>query len=502
MHMVWTAILFYLKKYNLIGMRSILALCIVLLFSFLQQGVLAQSAAHKKHSFAKGLGPLDFPELIFTKIKGAPTLQMPQLIMGETAPVKAEGMGFAVPAWLDVNDDGKNDLLLGEFGSRLEDKGIPNGNFVRVYENEGTKTAPRFSDIYSYLRPVEEQSTGTPLSIYTWCCIGFSPKIVDLNNDGYKDVVTGQYNPGLVTWFRGSESGFLAGQKIPQFADENGAGLHSSSKLSVLDPAGLWYWNYSAVDFGDFDGKGLQDMIVGGAALRISKNIGTKSDPRFGRREMLLDTDGNPLKVGNWIDSMKNEAGEPFYGASMVPTVDDWDMDGIPDLLVTDTYTDKASVHAITFFRAVKSAAGLRFEPGVPLFTAKNGGKSFPGSWLRVCVADYNNDGVNDLLIGTSVATLSGKFDHELSWKWETETDIVKKDPAYNSAGFTRIINNQMKWADSAQKAMKLSDEEMKKRGYSFKNDLFKHYYSKEAYKKLAHQGYVYVLLGTTSKQN
>jgi hypothetical protein len=500
--MEWMAFLAPFESLKFIYMKLLLASCLVILFSFFQEGLFAQSAASKKLSYAKGRGPMDFPELIFHKIPGAPALQMPQLIMGETKPVKAGGMGFTAPAWLDVNDDGKNDLLLGEFGSRLEDNGIPTGNFVRVYENEGTQSKPAFSDNYSYLRPVEEQSTGTPISIYTWCCIGFTPKIVDLNNDGYKDIITGQYNPGFVTWFRGSADGFSGGEKLPQFSDENGAGHRASSKLSVTDPAGLWYWNYSAVDFGDFDGKGLQDMIVGGAALRISKNVGTKSNPRFGKREMLLDVNGKPLSVGTWVDSMKNEAGEPFYGASMVPTVADWDKDGLPDLLVTDTYTDKANGQAITFFRAVKTSDGLRFEPGVPLFTVKNGGKAFPGSWLRVCVADYNNDGVNDLIVGTSVATLSGKFDHELSWKWETETDIVKKDPAYNSAGYTKLINAQLRGADSMQKVLKMTDAEMIKNNYSNRNNLFKHYYTKEAYKKLAHQGYVYVLLGSAVKKN
>ncbi len=98
----------------------------------------------------------------------------------------------------------------------------------------------------------------------------------------------------------------------------------------------------------------------------------------------------------------------------MVPVVADWDQDGLPDLLVTDIY-NSSGCQAVTFFKAVKTAAGLRFHPGIPLFTARTGGKAFPGAWLRVSVGDYNNDGIIDLIIGANIATISGKFNYELS---------------------------------------------------------------------------------------
>jgi hypothetical protein len=454
----------------------------------------AQSQTAKK-SFSKGQGPEDFPALQFTKIPGAPSLSMPKLIMGDTRPVMAEGMGWASPAFFDIDNDGKKDLLLGEFGSRLEDRGLPAGNFVRVYKNEGTETAPKFSDIYSYLYPMEDESSGTPLSIYTWCCLGFTPRFVDLDNDGYQDIATGQYNPGIVTWFRGSEEGFHRGQELPQFGEPRVGSKNRDYTIPRTDHRGNGYWNYSSVAFGDFDGNGLSDMIIGGNALRISKNIGTKTEPSFGRREFLLDTQGHPLHVGKLNEQLKNFAGEPFYGGNMVPTVADWDQDGVPDLLVTDNFTE-AGCPVVTFFRAVKTTAGLRFEPGVPLFTAMKGEKAFPGSWPHVCVADWNNDGINDLIIGTSVATIAGKFNHDLSWSWEFESGIVKKYTAYYSAEMNRIITTQMRQADSMQAILKLSDAEMQKKNYANRAAMFKHFYGKEEYKKLAHQGFVYVMLG------
>src|SRR5690606_38486367 len=154
---------------------------------------------------------------------------------------------------------------------------------------------------------------------------------------------------------------------------------------------GNWsYWTYSSVSFGDFTEDGLEDMIVGGGSLRISKNIGTKTDPKFGLREFLLDTEGNRLN-----DNM----------AGTVPLVVDWDQDGVLDILTTNAYTSSGSA-AVLFYRGLNTEDEFRFEPGVPLFEVAGNEKAFPGSWLQTYVTDWNNDGINDLLIGTSVATL------------------------------------------------------------------------------------------------
>ena len=435
------------------------------------------------------LGPNDFPELINANIPGAPKLGYPQLIMGDSLPLKGEGMGWAAPAVFDWNDDGKKDLLIGEFASGRE-HGISTGNFVRVYQNKGTDGVPKFNDDFYYAYEVDDlkESSGTPLSIYTWCCLAFTPRFADLNNDGYSDLLTGQYSPGYITWFRGSEDGFLPGVKLEESYDPLIASQSNNYSLPVTDPKGTAYWIYSSAAFGDFDNDGDYDMILGGQALRIAKNIGTKSDPKFGKRELLFDEQGK---------SIESTRSTPHEKYSTVPYVIDWDQDGVLDILLTDSYNLEGST-AITYFRGLKAKKGLQFEVGIPLFIAKNGGKAFPGSWLNVYVADWNNDGVNDLLIGTSVAILNGTFNHELSWKWEHDTGIVKKDPLYDHSSTKRTIAFQIKAAEENQIRLGFSDDEMEKKGYSSKNGIIKHYYGNGGYqnKTLVHQGYVYVMLG------
>src|SRR5690606_7422136 len=116
-----------------------------------------------------------------------------------------EGMGWAAPAAYDINKDGKKDLLIGEFGSGLENtgKGGKTGHHVRVYLNQGTDKQPEFSDEYSYLKAFRGTNYGSVLSVYQYCCQSFRPQFVDLDDDGVMDLLTGQYDPGDVIWFKG-----------------------------------------------------------------------------------------------------------------------------------------------------------------------------------------------------------------------------------------------------------------------------------------------------------
>ena len=108
---------------------------------------------------------------------------------------------------------------------------------------------------------------------------------------------------------------------------------------------------------------------------------------------------------------------------------------------------------------------------------------------------------MNDLLIGTSVATIDGEFNYDLSWNWEFETGITKKNPVYYSENFKKTINEQMERADKNISKLGIDNEEARKRNMVTREMLFKNYYGKEEYRTLAHKGYVYVMLGEKQKK-
>lgn len=421
----------------------------------------------------------DVPEVINAEIPGAVKLGKPILIMGGKQPVMAKGHGIAAPAFYDVDGDGNKDLLIGEFVSGIEN-GTFVGNFLRKYKNTGDNTKPVFSQKFDYVRSdYKLPSNGTPLSTVQGCCIGFTPQFIDLDQDGVTDLVSGQYD-GDATWFRGTKNGFDAGCLLDQEGDPR---IVNYKVNSATDTLSQFYWLYSAMSFADLDGDGLTDIIVGGDALRFSKNIGTKANPRFALRELLLDMNDKPLEIdpptaefkGMYTSSFKGYY--PQSGTGMVsPYVTDWDHDGVPDILATAPYMYK-NEKAVTFFKGRKTGKGIRFEPGIALFRGKNGAKEFPGRWLHISVADWNNDGVEDLFVGTSVVTIHDDvFQPYLSWNWERETGVQKYDPGNmkdNPANQQDYVDTYLKKDKPNVKKIPASD-----------------------YVTARHRGYVYVMLG------
>ena len=377
-----------------------------------------------------------FPEFLDAGIPGTPKLDQPILVTGATKPILTEKHGLAAPALWDWNGDGKRDLLVGEFETNSSDFPMgADGSTIRVYLNVGTGADPKFTDEFEWARDTE----GTIMEVPQWCCIGFTPQFVDLDDDGHLDMITGQYHPGEVTWFRGTGDGFLPGKTLPQEGDPNSSGnpAFGNYEGEPGDIGTFHYWVYTSASFGDFDDDGDYDLIVGGGAgLRISENIGSPRRPSFAMREPLLTIDGEPLRIldrgEEWEANFPDgELLSPDGDGKSSPLVVDWDDDGVLDLLVTGSYRHPSS-HAVTFFRGVKTDDGHRFHPGVDLLPTADGAKALPGSGQRVYVDDWNQDGVKDLIIGASVATVNGgEFSDELSWEWEDVNEVASagKDP-------------------------------------------------------------------------
>jgi hypothetical protein len=127
---------------------------------------------------------------------------------------------------LDWNEDGLCDMLAGMQGS------YPSGSNLRIYLNEGTNADPVF-DGYSNL------PGDWPYRL--------SPRVADMNGDGKKDVLAGNYN-GTVVYYEN-----IGTNASPQF----GSGENLEADGADID---LGYSTSLWVD--DWNGDGLLDLLV------------------------------------------------------------------------------------------------------------------------------------------------------------------------------------------------------------------------------------------------
>lgn len=251
-------------------------------------------------------GNISFPDLQYLR-NGRSQYGGTDSIVGQDTLWQAGGRQVYLPNWpsatyADADGDGKKDILISphDFGS------AENYRCVMLYRNTGTATSPVFSyqtDTFLIDRTIDVGTASYPV-------------LYDYNKDGRPDLFVGSdgyYQPGgnlrsRISYYQNSVSGGV-----------------TTLTLQTTDFNGLFAEGFTgaAPAFGDIDGDGKDDMLIGHSDGTISYYKNTASSgvaqPQWTLAQLKLKN-----AVGDSID----------VGFSASPYIYDINKDGKPDLLI------------------------------------------------------------------------------------------------------------------------------------------------------------------------
>ncbi|QDT28425.1 FG-GAP repeat protein [Gimesia panareensis] len=303
-----------------------------------------------------------------------------------------EHWGHSSPCIEDLDGDGRDDLILGDF----------RGGF-QFYQNVGTQQKP------VYQNKGKIQADGKDAKVNIYCCVGAQPRFVDLDGDGIRDFISSSYDPGYCYFFRGLPDHKYAAPV--ELKDKTGVPVQSAVKpKQKVQSFGSFYMPV------DWDNDGDFDLLIGcfDGQLKLRINEGTAEKYAFAADNLTVKADGKPLEVEKHC----------------CPVVADWDQDGLWDLLAG---SDEGSV---TWFKNVGSKTVPKFAAGKVLVPKHAGdgynqviwdeNKVVPGIRSQIEVVDFNQDGKLDLILGDFCSTYD--FREDLTKKEKAEVEKLLSD--------------------------------------------------------------------------
>jgi len=267
-----------------------------------------------------------------------------------------------VPSLCDWNNDGLQDLIIGEGGSFGDAK-------VSLYLNIGTESNHRFSDNYIFYAQVIDTSSLSDLVCPASGCLGCFPRALYWDSDEMKDLVVGQAD-GSVKLFLNIWTDSYPIFDTGSFLKAGKSGLKSNINVGARATPCVVDWN----------NDGRKDLVVGALDGRIHVfiNEGTDTEPDF-IYDSLVQEDGVDLVVPSGRSS---------------PEVFDIDLDGRLDIITGNTDGQ------LLFYRNI----GTNKEPvfsGYTFVESDNVPIDLPGTpRSRPFIGYWNLDDYPDVLTG------------------------------------------------------------------------------------------------------
>ena len=308
-----------------------------------------------------------------------------------------------IPSAVDWDGDGDMDLVVGDEDGR-----------VALVENAGTQA----DGMPLFLSPVYFQQKAGRLKFGALV----TPFAVDWDSDGDQDLICGN-TAGYIGFIENMDGKFpprwnkpaclkAGGEVIRIMAGDNG---------SIQGPAEK-KWGYTTLSVADWDGDGLQDILVNSIWGMVVwyKNTGTRGNPLLGPAQTVTLSQAAvpPKPAWNWWDP---EDGQLVTQWRTTPLAFDWNRDGLMDLVMLD------AEGYLCLYKRYTEHGELKLSPGQRVFYGRqqgsfdaadraldsvsgplrlNGREAGASGRRKLCLVDWDQDGDTDLLVNGINASL------------------------------------------------------------------------------------------------
>lgn len=315
-------------------------------------------------------------QLLFFKNSGSndnPVYEAPQNILTGFGKPFDRRLNLEV-ALADFDNDGDLDYMVTTSYARLV-----------YFENRGTSKNCIFSegDTVTYkheqIQFVSHYGSATKL------------RAIDFNHDGFTDIIAGDED-GKVSFLK--NTGKVV-NGIPEFLPP----VFFQQEAHFVDLGAL-----VAPRVFDWDDDGLEDILCGNGAgfICFVKNLGGAA-PKWDAPK-ILEIDGKPIRIIPTFTLPNTE--EPHWGYATID-VGDWDMDGLPDILVNEHNGN------IVWLKNTGTRKNPELSKPQPLYVEWEGepqkpawtpgvseGNELLAPWrTSPFIMDFNHDGLNDLVM-------------------------------------------------------------------------------------------------------